>query len=146
MKKGKVIGVIPARLGSTRFPGKALIDVSGKPLFIWPVEAAKASKMIDQVIVATDSDEIAEAAQKYNIPYFMNKAKCNCGSERVAEYANHIRQLSSSENDFCDTDYFVNIQADEALLQSWMLDLLLERTFELNSDMATITAPILAHE
>ncbi len=59
MKKTRVIGIIPARLGSTRFPGKLLADLNGKPVIQHVYEQAKKATMLDYVMVATDSDEIA---------------------------------------------------------------------------------------
>ncbi|MFP4458636.1 MAG: 3-deoxy-manno-octulosonate cytidylyltransferase [Candidatus Zixiibacteriota bacterium] len=132
MKDTKVIGIIPARLGSKRFPNKAIYELEGKPLFLWPAQEAQKCKSIDKVIVATNSEEIAEIAKKNDVEVFLNQTKCSCGTERIAEYAS----IDDSG------DYFLNIQADEVLIQDWMLDLLIERAIELESKMATIITPI----
>ena len=60
----KILGVIPARYGSTRFPGKPLRNIAGKPLLQWVIEGAQTAKSLDRLIVATDHDEIAALARK----------------------------------------------------------------------------------
>lgn len=110
----KVVGVIPARYGSTRFPGKPLIQVAGKPLLQWVVEACKSSSSLSDVIVATDHHEIFGFAEKLDVKVAMTAPELPSGSDRV--YAAVLNE---------DADVIVNIQGDEPLLQGPLLDQLI---------------------
>lgn len=132
MMQHEIIGVVPVRLGSTRFPDKVIYEIQGKPLFMLPVETLRKCERVSRVIVATDSEKIASIAEQYGVECFINENVCNCGTERVAEIA-----LSN------DCNYYINLQADEVLVQSWMIDLLIDRAQRLDAEMATITAPVI---
>jgi 3-deoxy-manno-octulosonate cytidylyltransferase (CMP-KDO synthetase) len=101
----KIVGVIPARLGSTRLPRKVLRDIAGKPMVEWVWRAAADSRQMDLVVVATDSDEVAQACQERGIPSTMTSPECASGSDRVYEVSRTI-----------EADIYVNIQGDEPLL------------------------------
>ena len=102
----KVLGVIPARYGSTRFPGKPLEMIAGKPMLQWVVEAVQKSKVIDHLIVATDDERILQLCQKIGVEAEMTPSELPTGSDRVWAVCK-------------DKDYevVVNIQGDEPLLQ-----------------------------
>jgi 3-deoxy-manno-octulosonate cytidylyltransferase (CMP-KDO synthetase) len=97
--------VIPARLGSTRLSGKVLRNIAGRPMVEWVWRAASASGLMDPVVVATDSGEVASVCRKRNIPVAMTSPECPSGSDRVREVARQI-----------DADIYVNIQGDEPML------------------------------
>jgi 3-deoxy-manno-octulosonate cytidylyltransferase (CMP-KDO synthetase) len=97
-----VIGVIPARLASTRLPRKVLRPLAGRPLVAWVYEAARASSELDQVLVATDADEVAAALRPLGIPVVMTSADHPSGTDRVWEVA----QTHAA-------DVYVNVQGDE---------------------------------
>ena len=101
----KVIGVIPSRWGSTRFPGKSLAPICGKPLVRWVVEACMKAEGLDEVVVATDDARIAEAVKGSGAKVSMTRSDHPSGTDRVAEAA-------------CagDDDIVVNIQGDEPLI------------------------------
>lgn len=101
----RTLGVIPARLGSTRLPRKVLLDVAGRPMIEWVWRAAVASGQMDQVVVATDSDEVMVACAEREIPAVMTSPECASGSDRVCEVARQI-----------EAEIYVNIQGDEPLL------------------------------
>jgi 3-deoxy-manno-octulosonate cytidylyltransferase (CMP-KDO synthetase) len=103
----KIVGVIPARLTSTRLPRKVLRDIAGKPMVEWVWRAAADSHQMDEVVVATDSGEVAEACQSRGIPVVMTSPECASGSDRVCEVARLV-----------EADIYVNIQGDEPLLTS----------------------------
>ena len=105
-----IIGVIPARYGSTRFPGKPLQLIAGKPLIQWVVEQCQKAKSLSKVIVATDDTQIWEVAQKF-CDVEITRADHPSGTDRIAEVAE--RQLA---------DAFVNIQGDEPLIESNVID------------------------
>ena len=101
----RIIGVIPARLGSTRLPRKVLRLIAGRPMVEWVWRAAAQSGLMDPVLVATDSEEVASACRERNIPFEMTSPACASGSARVREVASRI-----------DADIYVNIQGDEPTL------------------------------
>jgi 3-deoxy-manno-octulosonate cytidylyltransferase (CMP-KDO synthetase) len=103
--KLRIAGVIPARLGSTRLSRKVLRPIAGRPMVEWVWRAGHESGLMDPVIVATDSDEVAAACRERGIPFEMTSPDCASGSDRVREVAGRI-----------DADIFVNIQGDEPLL------------------------------
>jgi len=105
MSEIKVLGVIPARLGSTRLPRKVLRDIAGRPMVEWVWRAAVASHCMDSVVVATDSAEVADACAARSIPVAMTSPECASGSDRVYEVSRQI-----------DAEIYVNIQGDEPLL------------------------------
>ncbi len=124
----KVLGVIPARYGASRFPGKPLKKILGKPLLQWVVEAANKSKKLDKLLVATDNAKIAGLCQEIAIPYIMTPEDCPTGSDRV---------WLASQNE--EVDIIINIQGDEPLISAQLLDaLVLPFEKDKNLDMATL--------
>lgn len=101
----RVLGVIPARLGSTRLPRKVLREIAGKPMVEWVWLAAKGSGQMDEVVVATDSEEVATACEFRGIPAILTSADCASGSDRVYEVSRKL-----------EAEIYVNIQGDEPLL------------------------------
>lgn len=107
----KVIGVIPARYLSSRFPGKPLADICGKPMIWWVYQQCIKSKYLDEVYVATDSDLIEEACRALNLNVVLTSKDHKTGTDRVGEVANKIK-----------ADIIVNIQGDEPLLEPDTID------------------------
>jgi len=105
MSRLRIAGVIPARLASTRLERKVLRGLAGRPMVEWVWRAAAGSGLMDPVVVATDSDEVAEVCRDRGIPVAMTSPHCASGSDRVREVA---RQIES--------DVYVNIQGDEPTL------------------------------
>lgn len=108
------IGIIPARYASTRFEGKALADILGKPMVQHVYERACQSKLLNQVIVATDDQRIYDAIQEFGGNVEMTP-DCATGSDRVTIVAKNIA-----------CDIVVNIQGDEPLLEPEQIDLMLQ--------------------
>ncbi len=106
-----VIAVIPARYGSTRFPGKALADIHGKPMIQWVYERTRLSKLIDRVIVATDDERILHAVETFGGEAVMTSSHHATGTDRIAEVAKSL-----------DCALVVNVQGDEPLIQPAMID------------------------
>jgi len=106
----RVLGLIPARFASTRFPGKPLALIAGKPLIQRVVEQCRKAKSLSEVIVATDDARIAEVAQKF-CRVEMTRADHPSGSDRIAEVAAR-----------CECDAVVNIQGDEPLMDPAVID------------------------
>jgi 3-deoxy-manno-octulosonate cytidylyltransferase (CMP-KDO synthetase) len=109
-----VLGVIPARLASTRLTRKVLRTIAGRPMLAWVFEAAAACPQLDRVIIATDSDEVAELCRENNWPVELTSTDLASGTDRVHAVAQHIP-----------ADIYVNIQGDEPLLKSEHLTALL---------------------
>lgn len=102
----KIVAVIPARYKSSRFPGKPLIDLCGKPMIWWVYNQCLKVKEFSSVIVATDSEIIEEACKSYNINVMMTSKNHQTGTDRVGEISERI-----------EADLFVNVQGDEPLLE-----------------------------
>jgi 3-deoxy-manno-octulosonate cytidylyltransferase (CMP-KDO synthetase) len=105
MSTFRIAGVIPARLHSTRLSRKVLRPIAGRPMLEWVWRAAQSSGLMDAVVVATDSEEVAEVCRARSIPVAMTSPDCPSGSDRVREVARQI-----------DADIYVNIQGDEPTL------------------------------
>lgn len=109
-----VIGVIPARLASTRLPRKVLREIAGQPLLAWVYQAAGNAGIFDRIIVAADSEEVAELCRAQRWEFQMTSSELASGTDRVHAVA---RQLAK-EDRLRDADpIFVNIQGDEPLLR-----------------------------
>ena len=110
----KSIGIIPARYASSRFEGKPLADILGKPMIQHVYEGACRSKILDQVIVATDDERIYDVVQNFNGKIVMT-SECDTGTERVAMVAKEL-----------ECDIILNIQGDEPLLEPEHIDIILQ--------------------
>ena len=106
----KIIGVIPARYKSSRFPGKPLVEICGKPMIYWVYHQAMKVKELNEIYVATDDERIRAACEKYNMNVKMTKDTHQTGSDRVAEVAEHT-----------DGDLYINIQGDEPVINPEMI-------------------------
>lgn len=109
----KVIAVIPARWASSRFPGKPLAMIQGKPMIQWVVEQAGKARFVSEVIVATDDDRIAEAVAGFGGSAVMTARDHLSGTDRVAEVA-----------DSMECEIVVNVQGDEPLIPPENIDLI----------------------
>lgn len=128
----KILGVIPARLDSTRLPRKMLADIGGNPLIYHTWERAKAAKRLDEVVVATDSLEIEQKVRAFGGSAVMTSPDCRSGSDRVAEAASLFPQA----------DIVVNIQGDEPLLPPEAIDAAVDMLMrDATAHMATVAAP-----
>jgi 3-deoxy-manno-octulosonate cytidylyltransferase (CMP-KDO synthetase) len=106
-----IIAVIPARYASTRFPGKPLALIKGRPMIQWVYERTKASSLIGRVIVATDDERILRTVKEFGGDAVMTSTDHATGTDRTAEVARTIT-----------CDIVVNVQGDEPLMQPAMID------------------------
>jgi 3-deoxy-manno-octulosonate cytidylyltransferase (CMP-KDO synthetase) len=111
----KTVAIIPARLASTRLPRKMLREVAGKPLVGWVYEAVRSSPLLDDAIVATDSNEILEVCRRHGWKAQMTLPTHRSGTERVHEISNSVT-----------ADVYVNVQGDEPLVRPEQIATLLE--------------------
>ena len=107
----KIVAVIPARYGSTRFEGKPLAEILGKPMIQWVYEGVRQSKLINQVIVATDDRRILETVEQFGGTAMMTSPDHATGSDRVSEAARKLK-----------AEVIVNVQGDEPLLRGNIID------------------------
>ncbi len=107
----KTSAVIPARYRSTRFEGKPLADILGKPMIQHVYEGVRQSKLIDEVIVATDDQRILEAVKSFGGKAIMTSATHFTGTDRVAEVAKNLK-----------SEIIVNVQGDEPLIKGSIID------------------------
>jgi len=106
-----ILAVIPARYGSTRFEGKPLADILGKPMIQYVYEGVRESKLIDEVIVATDDQRILEAVKAFGGKALMTSSSHFTGTDRVAEVARKVK-----------SEIIVNVQGDEPLIKGSFID------------------------
>lgn len=107
----KIWGVIPARFASTRFPGKPLKMIAGKPLLQWVIEGVKDSRELTTCAVATDEERIAELARSLGVQVFMTSPELPSGTDRI---------WACLQNE--DVDVAINIQGDEPLITGVLVD------------------------
>lgn len=132
----KAIGVIPARYGSTRFPGKPLKKILGKTLIEWVIDGAKKSRLLQEVWVATDHPEIHLVAERAGVQVAMTASDLPTGSDRVFA-------AIQDQN----VDVVLNIQGDEPLITGELLDTLVEPMLQdATLAMATLGREIRATE
>ena len=127
----KIIGIIPARLKSTRFPEKVIANLSGKPLIQWTYEQAKQSRYLEDLIVAADDPKIVDIVQDFGGRAVLTSKEHKSGSERVAEAAASL-----------DADIIVNIQGDEPLISPLSIDNLITAFYNNSIEIATLIYPI----
>ncbi len=128
----RVLGVIPARFDSTRFPGKPLKRIGAKPLLQWVIEGAMTSSRMSELLVATDHAEIAQLAESCGVKAVMTPKELPTGSDRVFYASRNL-----------DAEVIVNIQGDEPLITGDVLDALIAPLEEDSQvDMATLACTL----
>lgn len=111
----KIVAMIPARYGATRFPGKLMADLCGKPVIVRTYESTVATNLFDDVYVVTDSEIIKETIEKYGGKSIMSIKEHECGTDRIAEAVENL-----------DVDIVVNVQGDEPFVKKESLKKVLE--------------------
>ena len=124
--------MIPARFASTRFPGKPLVNLKGKPLLQWVVEGTRTSRQVEKIFVATDDVRIQKLCEKIQVECLMTSVYCATGTDRLFEATKKL-----------DFDVVLNIQGDEPLIDQSYIDPLAEAFLKDPSlDMATLAHPL----
>lgn len=130
MSHKKVIAIIPARYQSSRFPGKPLALILGKPMVQWVYERISMAKNIDEVYVATDDQRIYDTVKEFGGRAIMT-GECECGSARVFQ-----------ASEFLAADIILNVQGDEPMIKPEMVDELISAFDDPDVDMATLKKEI----
>lgn len=134
--QAKVIGVIPARIGSTRFQEKALAQILGKEMIAWVIEGAKTAKTLSEIWVATDDERIAKVARTAGAQVAMTDSQLPSGTDRIWAAIQNV-----------DCDIVINIQGDEPLIKGFLIDALVKALIEdPELEMATLAHPISLEE
>jgi 3-deoxy-manno-octulosonate cytidylyltransferase (CMP-KDO synthetase) len=128
---GRTVAVIPARYGSTRFPGKPLALIGGKPMLQWVCERAQAADGIAEVLVATDDERIVRAAEGFGVRAVMTSPDHASGTDRIAEA---IRDVAA--------EVVVNVQGDEPLLPPAVISRLVADMRATGAEMGTVAVPL----
>ena len=132
----KAVAIIPVRYGSTRLPGKPLLDICGKPLIQRVWEVVSCVHGLDEIIVATDDERIAQVVHDFGGRAVMTSPDCQSGSDRVREVAQTV-----------DADVYVNVQGDEPLLEPSAIEKLLEVfAYDSSVQVATLCSSISKEE
>lgn len=134
MKTKKIIGVIPARYKSSRFEGKPLADICGKPMVWWVYNAAKKVKRLDEIYVATEDLRVKHACEKLKIPVVMTSDQHKTPNDRIYEVATKI-----------DADIYVVILGDEPLIRPEAIAAIIpeeEETFYVTNLVSEIRNPV----
>lgn len=119
----RLIGIIPSRYGSTRFPGKPLCLINGKPMIYWVYNSAKQVKNLDEIYVATDDDRIRTVCEQYGMNVVMTRNDhMNC-FYRVHEVAHKI-----------DADRYIMINGDEPLIEPSCIQKIVDETIKTNAE------------
>ncbi len=128
-----ILGVIPARFGSSRLLGKPLADIGGQPMIRHTYESALTSKMIDKIIIAVDDEKVFQVVSRFCKDVVMTPKDIKTGSDRIAFVVKDLK----------DVDIIVNIQGDEPFIQGRMIDEAIEPLlFDKSVDISTLAKKI----
>ncbi len=125
-----IVGIIPARIGSKRFPKKILADIDGKPMVVHVAERAKQSKLLEKVILAIDSNEAKQVLSDFDLEIVMTSKDHVSGTDRVTEV---VKGLDSAK-------LIINIQGDEPLLEPKVIDGLIKIFDDSTVSMGTVVS------
>lgn len=133
----RVVAIIPARYASSRFPGKPLADIHGKPMIQHVYERTRRASMVDEVIIATDDERILAAAQDFGAHAVLTSSCHETGTDRLAEVTAQLP----------DADLIVNVQGDEPMIESEVIDAAIVPLINKSDiSMGTLMVPIEAYE
>ena len=132
---GQVLGIIPARLASSRIPNKPLYPILGKPLIEWVWRRVETMSILDYAVVATDSEQIADICNGLGAPVEMTAGHHLSGTDRVAEVASRPRYNTYQ--------YIANVQGDEPLLREPHLRMAIDLVRDKGWDVGTCATPIM---
>lgn len=115
----KIVGVIPSRYESTRFPGKGIADICGRPMIWWVYKSLIRANGITEAYVATDDQRVTDVCDMYDIPWVMTSKDCPTHLERIYEVSTKI-----------EADFYININGDEPLIESSAIEDLIPKNVD----------------
>jgi 3-deoxy-manno-octulosonate cytidylyltransferase (CMP-KDO synthetase) len=124
----KTVGIIPCRFNSSRFPGKSIVTINGKPMMWHVYQRALESGVLDEVYIATDDERISRVADELELNVIMTSPKHKTGTDRVAEAADKIS-----------ADYYVNIQGDEPFIDPMAIKTVIDAIIECDNPLIKAT-------
>ncbi len=127
--KIKAVAIIPARYDSVRLPGKALLEIAGKPMICYVAEQARAARNVERVIVATDDQRIVDAVKSAGCEVVLTSADHQSGTDRIAEVAASLN----------DADIIVNVQGDEPLISPETIERAIDEMREKGEEIGIVT-------
>lgn len=128
----EIIGVIPSRYGSSRFPGKPLSDICGRPMIWWVYRQAELISRFDRLVIATDDERIADVCRTYGMEYEMTSDQHLTGSDRVAEISERV-----------EGDIYIVIFGDEPMISILDIDLMIDSMLDNpNADASLLVTPL----
>ena len=131
----KCVAIIPARLESSRFPGKVLCDLAGKPMLQWVFESVEKAHCLAEVYIATDAPKVEAVCSRFTANIIRTSPNHICGSDRVAEAARTL-----------EADLIVNVQGDEPLIDPELIDRLAALFDDPTVTLASAMTPIRSAE
>ncbi len=132
MKRLKILGVIPARISSNRFPRKLLVKILSKSILHWTYERSKQCNLLEEVIIATDSDEIYQEAVGFGAKVIMTSPEHRSGLDRIIEVDEIMPNYS----------HLVNIQADEPMIHPETIEGMINLFKEKSCEVASAASPL----
>ena len=135
---GQVLGIVPARLASTRLPNKPLYPILGRPLIEWVWRRVETMSVLNHAVVATDSEEVAEVCRALGAPVEMTSGEHPSGTDRVAEVADRP--------DYEQYSIIANVQGDEPLLKESHLRAAIDLVKDAGWDVGTCATPLMHDE
>ncbi len=135
---GQVLGIVPARLSSTRLPNKPLYPLLGRPLIEWVWRRVEGMRVLDHAVVATDSEEVAEVCRSLGAPVELTSPDHPSGTDRVAEVADRA--------EYRDFAYIANVQGDEPLLKEAHLRSAIDLVRDGGWQVGTCATPLMVDE
>lgn len=127
----RAAAVIPARYESTRFAGKPLAEILGRPMIQWVYDGVREARLVDRVIIATDDERIRDAAKSFGAEARLTSGAHGSGTERAAEVSQSI-----------DNNIIINVQGDEPLVTGALVDSLVEALQDEDVSMASLMARV----
>jgi len=132
MKSDAAVAIIPARYGSTRFPGKPIVPIEGKPLIEHVYRQVEKARQVGHILVATDDERIRQVVERFGGVAVMTRKDHSSGTDRLAEAANDL-----------DPDtLIVNVQGDEPMIEPHVIDQAVSAAQVRNADVVTIMTPL----
>jgi 3-deoxy-manno-octulosonate cytidylyltransferase (CMP-KDO synthetase) len=132
MKSDAAVAIIPARYSSTRFPGKPIVPIEGKPLIEHVYRQVQQARHVDRIIVATDDERIRQAVERFGGTAVMTRNDHSSGTDRLAEAA----------NDLSPDTLIVNVQGDEPMIEPAVIDRAIGAARLGDADIVTLMTPL----